>query len=98
MEIINTIIGIPLGYLMWFCYILTNNYALAIIFFTLLTKIILFPVNMWVQKNSIKMICLQPEINNIAAQNAGNRDIIAEKQMARWSTIPSNIFSTWTSR
>ena len=82
MEIINTFIGIPLGYLMWLCYLLCKNYGVAIILFTVLTKVILFPINIWVQKNSIKMIKLQPEFNNIAARFVGNRDKIAEEQMA----------------
>ena len=41
MEIINTIVGTPLGYVMRFCYRLLNNYGLAIILFTLITKIII---------------------------------------------------------
>lgn len=82
MEIINTIIGIPLGYLMWLCYTLIHNYGLAIILFTLLTKVILLPLNIWVQKNSIKMVKLQPAINEIAAKYVGNRDKVGEEQLA----------------
>lgn len=63
MEFINTVIGTPLGYLMWVCYWVCKNYGLAIILFTVLTKVILFPINIWVQKNSIKMVKLQPEVN-----------------------------------
>lgn len=82
MEFINTVIGTPLGYLMWACYILCKNYGLAIVLFTLLTKIILFPINIWVQKNSIKMVKLQPQVNEIIARNVGNKDKAAEEQMA----------------
>lgn len=81
-EAMNTIIGVPLGYLMWLCYVLIKNYGLAIVFFTLLTKVILFPLNIWVQKNSIKMVKLQPAINEIAAKYAGNRDKASEEQLA----------------
>ena len=81
MDIINIVIGTPLGYLMWLCYILVSNYGIAIIIFTLLTKVLMFPLNMWVQRNSIKMIKLQPELNNIAAAFVGDRDRIAEKQL-----------------
>ncbi|MDL2220698.1 membrane protein insertase YidC [Eubacteriales bacterium OttesenSCG-928-N14] len=79
---INTIIGTPLGYLMWLCLLLLGNYGVAIIVFTLLTKVILFPLSIWVQKNSIKMIKLQPAINQIAARFAGDKDKVAEEQMA----------------
>ncbi|MDL2289661.1 YidC/Oxa1 family membrane protein insertase, partial [Clostridia bacterium OttesenSCG-928-F22] len=82
MGIINTIIGVPLGWLMWLCYTLISNYGLAIIFFTLLTKVIMFPLSIWVQKNSIKMVKLQPAVNRIMARFAGNRDRIAEEQLA----------------
>lgn len=82
MGFINTIIGIPLGYIMWLCYSLAQNYGIAILLFTLLTKALMFPLNIWVQKNSIKMVKLQPRLNEIAASCVGNRDAIAEKQMA----------------
>ena len=45
-----------LGYVMYFCYYLVHNYGLAIILFTLISKIVLLPVSVWVQKNSIKMV------------------------------------------
>ena len=82
MEFINTVIGTPLGYLMWGCYWVCKNYGLAIILFTVLTKVILFPINIWVQKNSIKMVKLQPEVNQIMARHVGNKDKAAEEQMA----------------
>ena len=74
------IIGSILGPLMRWCYILTKNYGFAIIFFTLLTKIILFPLSLWVQKNSIVMVKIQPAINNIKAKYFGDKDTIADEQ------------------
>ena len=41
MSLINTCIGIPLGWLMWLCYKLVKSYGIAILLFTLLSKIIL---------------------------------------------------------
>ncbi|MEG1995933.1 MAG: membrane protein insertase YidC [Oscillospiraceae bacterium] len=82
MEIINTIVGIPLGYLMWFCFYLIKNYGVAIILFTLLTKVIMFPLSIWVQKNSIKMVRIQPEINMLSAKYAGDKNKISEDQLA----------------
>ncbi|MBC8528122.1 membrane protein insertase YidC [Christensenellaceae bacterium NSJ-44] len=82
MDIINTVVGIPLGYLMWLCYVLIRNYGIAILAFTLLTKVILFPLNIWVQKNSIKMVRIQPELNEIGARFVGDKDKIAEEQLA----------------
>lgn len=68
-----------LGYIMNFCYELCNNYGLAIILFTLFSKIILLPISIWVQKNSIKMVKMQPEINKIKINYFGDKDKIADE-------------------
>ena len=68
------------GYVMYFCYYLAHNYGLAIILFTLISKIVLLPVSVWVQKNSIKMVKMQPEINRIKAKHFGDADRIADEQ------------------
>ncbi|MEG0339244.1 MAG: membrane protein insertase YidC, partial [Oscillospiraceae bacterium] len=81
MHFINTVIGTPLGWVMWLCYEAVKDYGIAILLFTFLSKIILMPVSVLVQKNSIKMIKIQPEMNEIAAKYAGDKDKIAEKQM-----------------
>lgn len=81
MRLINTILGVPLGYLMYACYGLVKNYGLTIVLFTLVSKVILLPVSILVQKNSIKMVKLQPELNAIRERYAGNRDRIAEEQI-----------------
>ena len=54
-----------LGIVMAFCYNLCGNYGVAIILFTFFSKIILLPISIWVQKNSIKMVKMQPELNRI---------------------------------
>lgn len=82
MSLINTCIGIPLGWLMWLCYKLVKSYGIAILLFTLLSKIILLPLSVVVQKNSIKMIRLQPEINRITAKHYGDKDTISDETIA----------------
>lgn len=73
-------ICVPLGYLMKWCWQLVGNYGVAIILFTLLSKIVILPVTVWVHKNSIKMIKIQPEINFLKAKYYGDLDRIGEKQ------------------
>lgn len=68
-----------LGYIMNLCYELCNNYGLAIILFTLFSKIILLPISIWVQKNSIKMVKMQPDINKIKINYFGDKDKIADE-------------------
>ena len=71
----------PLGYVMKFCYGLIANYGVAIILFTLLSKIILIPISVWVHKNSIKMVKVQPAINRIKAKFYGDADTIGDETM-----------------
>ncbi|MEG1270134.1 MAG: membrane protein insertase YidC [Ruthenibacterium sp.] len=76
------ILSTALGYVMRLCYQLVNNYAWAIILFTLFTKVILLPLSIWVQKNSVKMVRMQPEINRIKTKYFGFSDQVAEEQSA----------------
>lgn len=71
---------LPLAYLMKGLWLLVGNYGVAIILFTLASKIILFPVSVWIQKNSILMVKIQPEVNFLKANYSGNIDAIAEGQ------------------
>lgn len=52
----------------------------GIFLFTVLTKIILLPLSIWVQKNSIKTVRMEPELNHIKATYYGNQDLISEEQ------------------
>lgn len=74
------VLYIALDWVMNICYSICHNYGLAIILFTLISKIVLLPVSIWVQKNSIKMVKMQPEMNFIKAKYFGDKDSIAEEQ------------------
>ncbi len=69
-----------LEWVMNICYELCKNYGIAIILFTLISKIILLPVSVWTHLNSIKMIKIQPDINYLKAKYYGQKDIIDEEQ------------------
>ena len=73
-------ICLPLGYLMKWCWMLVGNYGLAIILFTLATKIVLLPLSVWIHKNSIQMVKIQPDINFLKANHYGDMDTIADEQ------------------
>lgn len=75
-----SVIYSALAWVMKLCYQLCRNYGLAIILFTLLSKIILLPISVWVQKNSIKMVRMQPEINFLKARHFGDKDAISDGQ------------------
>lgn len=82
MELINNLIGTPLGYLMHWCYGLVGGYGLAIVLFTFLTKVILFPLSLIAQKNSIKMVYMKPVLDDIRAYNSGDGLRIAAETKA----------------
>ncbi len=80
MDTLTNIIAYPLGYVMEFCHRFISDYGVAIIVFTLLTKIIILPLSVWVQKNSIKMVQMQPELNRIKAKYFGDPDSAADEE------------------
>lgn len=92
MATIMSYICIPFGYMMKFAFDITNNYGLAIILFTLFTKIILMPISLWVQSNSIKMVKIQPKLNYAKAKYYGDREKIAEEQAKLYKEEKYNPF------
>lgn len=93
MSAIMNGLGAVLGYVMYFCYYLLDNYALAILLFTLLTKVILLPVSIWVQNNGIKIVKLTPELNRIKADHFGDKDQIAEETQKLYKREKYNAFA-----
>ena len=79
---------------MRFCYNLFENYGIAIILFTLFSKIVLLPMSIWVQKNSIKMVKMQPDINRIKINYFGDKDKIAEEQEKLYKQEKYNAFAS----
>jgi len=62
------------------CYQLTGNWWVAILLFTIITKIILLPMSLWCQKNAIVMVQLMPDLNRLKVKYYGDRETIGEKQ------------------
>ena len=56
--------------------------GIAIIIFTLIVKLILFPLMMKQQKSSFKMQQLQPEMNKIRDKYKGKTDTMSQQRMA----------------
>lgn len=73
------VIGNVFGRIMAGCYQVVQDYGLTIIVFTLLSKIIMLPISIIVQKNSIKMVKMYPEMNRIKAKYFGSNDLISEE-------------------
>lgn len=73
-------ICLPLGYLMKWCWMLVGNYGWAIILFTLATKLVLLPLSVWIHKNTIQMVKIQPDLNFLKVNHYGDLDTIADEQ------------------
>ena len=71
----------PLGWLMRSLYNLFGGYALAILFFALIVKMILIPFAVKQQKNQIKMAKLRPKEMAIRGKYAGRNDAATTQKM-----------------
>ena len=80
MNIIDLTFGTLFGLIMRLCYIITGNFGWTIAIFTLLTKVILFPVSLISQKNSIIMVKLQPLLADLQARYGDDPETLIKEQ------------------
>ena len=76
------LLAVPFGYLMRFCHMLTGNYAVALILFTLAFKLILLPLSIRQHKSSVKQAKLRPKERAIRKRYEGRTDPEARIQLA----------------
>lgn len=84
----------PLLWMINGLYQLCHNYGVAIILFTLASKVILLPITVWVHLNSIKMVKMQPDLNYAKVKYFGDREKIAEVQSEIYKKYKYNPFLT----
>lgn len=77
---IGELLGMPLGWVMYWIYEIVNNYGISIILFTLLTRIIMLPVSYKQQLGNVRMQSLNPKINQLKKQYANNPQKLQEEQ------------------
>ena len=94
MNIIDLIFGAFFGFIMRLCYNITNNFGWAIVVFTLLTKLILFPISLISQKNSIIMVKLQPILSDLQARYEGELETLISEQKALYKKEKYSSFKT----
>lgn len=68
------IIAWPFSYVFQLCYMICKNYAVALFLFALFVKILLLPLGIKQQKNSIKSAKLRPQLYIIEKKYAGRTD------------------------
>lgn len=79
MGFISEIFGIPLGWVMWLCHKIVNNYGIALFLFTLLARAAMLPLTFKQQKSSAKMALIQPQMQELQKKYANNRDKLNEE-------------------
>lgn len=80
MNAIYDIVGIPFGYLMMLIYKVFKNYAVSIIVFTVVTKLLLLPVNYKTQKNAARMQLLAPKLEKLRKSYSNNPQRLQQEQ------------------
>ncbi|MCD7742116.1 MAG: YidC/Oxa1 family membrane protein insertase [Ruminococcus sp.] len=81
MSSIMSILAIPLGYIMKGCYMLVQNYGLALLLFTVLTRLIMMPLNIKQQKSTARLNMLQPEIEKLKKKYGKNQEKLNQETM-----------------
>ena len=66
MDALYHICGLPFGWIMRLIYLLVDNYALAILVFTIITKLILFPISYKTTAELRKNAAIEPKARKAA--------------------------------
>ena len=81
MNAIFNIIGIPLGYVLWFIYRFVGNYFVSIFLFTLIVRAATFPLSLKSQKSQADRARLAPRLERIQKKYAQDKQKLQQKQM-----------------
>ena len=85
-----SIIAIPLGWIMKGLYYVVKNYGIALLLFTFVTRLIVFPLAIKQQKSTAKMALLTPELEKIKKKYGKNQQKMQEEQMALYAKTGIN--------
>jgi YidC/Oxa1 family membrane protein insertase len=75
------IFGTPLGWIMRFIYDFIHNYGLTLIVFTVLVRLLMYPLSVKQQKSTAKMQIFQPKIQKLQKQFAKDKKRLQEETM-----------------
>ncbi len=79
MDFLMNLIATPLGWIMYFCYNIVENYGIGLIVFTIITKLILLPLSIKQQKSTVKMAAMRPQMDEINKKYKGNTQKLNEE-------------------
>ena len=72
------------------CYLAVKNYGLALLLFTLLTRLITLPLNIKQQKSTARMSMIQPELEKLKQKYGKNQEKLNEETMKLYSEYNIN--------
>lgn len=78
-NFIYSIIGTPLGYVMWVIYLLVKNFGVAVILFTLVVKLASFPLTLKQQKNMAMSQLFMPRVQEVQKKYRNNQQKLQEE-------------------
>ncbi|HKM32858.1 MAG TPA: YidC/Oxa1 family membrane protein insertase [Oscillospiraceae bacterium] len=81
MQALFSFIGIPFGWIMWALYSVVKNYGVALIFFTLATKVILLPLAVRQQKQTAKTALFTPKLEALKKKYGSDKNRYQEEMM-----------------
>ncbi len=98
---ISDIIQVPFGYLMDWLYVLTHNYGVALIIFSIAVQLVMLPMTAKSKKSMMKMSRLQPQLQELQRryaddpqrQNQALQELYREEGVSMgggclWSLLP----------
>ena len=88
----GNIIGHPLGWIMWLLYQVVRNYGVALILFTLVMKLLLFPVSVKQQKSTAKMSIMAPKQQELQKKYGNNKEKLNEELLMLSASLPASLY------
>lgn len=80
-QFLYSLIGTPLGYLLYFIYNFCSNVGIALLIFTFIVKLAMLPIYIKQQKNSAKSAIFQPKVKEIQTKYKNNQQRQQEELM-----------------
>ena len=79
-ELINLVIGTPLGHILRLLYNLTGSFPFAVLIFAVIMRVLMFYFNFAAHKNSIRFLEMQPALSQLKRRFAADKESLSGAQ------------------
>ena len=80
MNVITTILATPLGWVLYLMFLLTGSFGMSVVLFSVIAKLILFPLTRFAHLNSIRLLKLQPALAAILKRYSHDKERLNEER------------------